>query len=69
MRSTRGSRWPRARGLNSVEQLPEQWELSDDELRHRQEVVRQIDTLREHLFAKYGEMPDSVDLIRDDRTR
>jgi hypothetical protein len=59
----------RARGLSSVEQLLEQWPFSNDELQPRQDVVRQIDALRERLFAKYGEMPDSVDLIRDDRTR
>lgn len=59
----------RARGLSGVEQLLEEWPFSHDELQHRQDVVRQIDALRERLFAKYGEMPESVDLIRVDRER
>jgi hypothetical protein len=29
--------------------------------------VRKIDALREQLFAKYGEMPDSVELVREIR--
>jgi broad specificity phosphatase PhoE len=37
--------------------------------RPKGEVTGQIDALRERLFEKYGEMPDSVDLIRDDRGR
>lgn len=35
----------------------------------RSDVVSQIDDLRERLFAKYGEMPDSVELLREDRDR
>ena len=57
----------RKRGFSSVEELLEALHLGEDELRQRQEAVRQIDELRERLFAKYGEMPDSVALIRDDR--
>lgn len=56
-----------ARGLSTIEQLLEQWQPGDDELRHRQDVVRQINQVRERLFATYGEMPDSVELLRDDR--
>ncbi len=41
----------------------------EKDLSHRQEVVQRIDALRERLFAKYGEMSDSVELIREDRTR
>ena len=33
----------------------------------RLDAVTRIDGLRERLFAKYGEMPDSTDLIREDR--
>lgn len=57
----------RARGLDSIEellrQLVEMWQSKVGELRRRQEVVRQIDALRERLFAKYGEMTDSMDGI------
>jgi t-SNARE complex subunit (syntaxin) len=63
----------RVRGLSSIEelidQLIEMWQARTDELRRRQEVVRRIDALRERLFATYGEMPDSVELIRADRER
>ena len=63
----------RARGLSSIEdliqQLIETWYCGADELRHRQEVVHRIDALRERLFATYGEMTDSVELIRADRAR
>ena len=57
------------RGLDSVERLLEQWQTLDAEAAHRQEVVLEIDTLRERLAAKYGEMPDSVELLRQDRAR
>ncbi len=57
------------RGLSSIEELLEAWRAEDDELRHRQEVGKRIDALRERLYAKYGEQSDSVDLIREDRDR
>jgi predicted CopG family antitoxin len=57
------------RGLNSVEQLLEQLQAPDTESLHRKEVVREIDDLRNRLFAKYGQMPDSVELLREDRAR
>jgi hypothetical protein len=69
MLSTPDWRTPRARGLSSIEQLLEEWQSIEDELRRRQEVVRQIDAIRERLFTAYGEMPDSVGLVRDDRVR
>ncbi len=63
----------RTRGLSSIEELIEQsihkWRAESDELRYRQKVVRQVDALRERLFATYGEMADSVELIRADRAR
>lgn len=40
-----------------------------EELRRRAEVVRRIDENRERLFLKYGTMPDSTELIREDRDR
>jgi hypothetical protein len=59
----------RKRGLKSIEQLLEEWQTNEDELLQRRSVVNQIDELRESLFAKYGEMSDSVELIREDRVR
>lgn len=41
----------------------------DNNLSHRQEIVQRIDAVWERLFAKYGEMSDSVELIREDRAR
>jgi len=43
--------------------------ISEDELRARQETVRRIDELHERLLATYGEMPDSVIFVRQDRER
>jgi hypothetical protein len=57
----------RARGLGSIEQLLEQWQGREDELFRRQEAVQQIDALRERLRVTYGEMPDSAELVREDR--
>ncbi len=52
-----------------LKQLLDTWQFSEDNVHHRQETVRQIDALRNRLFKKYGEMADSVELIRDDRGR
>lgn len=43
--------------------------LNGEVLSQRREAVGRIDALREQLFAKYGEMPDSVELLREDRAR
>jgi hypothetical protein len=59
----------RLRGLDSVEQLLEQWRSPETESQVRVKVVREIDDLRNRLFAKYGELPDSVELLREDRAR
>lgn len=59
----------RLRGLDSIEQLLEQWRSFETESHSRIEAVREIDDLRNRLFMKYGEMPDSVDLLREDRAR
>jgi hypothetical protein len=53
-------------GMTSIEQLLEAWQAREDELLRRQDVVSQIDALRERLFATYGELPDSVPFIRED---
>ncbi len=56
------------RGL-SIEQLLEEWERRDSEIKQRQEAGKRIDALRERIFAQYGEMPDSTKLLREDRAR
>jgi len=59
----------RKRGLNSIAELLERLPIGENELAYRQEAVRRIDALRERLFAAYGEMADSVELLREDRSR
>jgi hypothetical protein len=59
----------RARGLKGVENLLDSLARDEDSLSQRKEAVRRINALREQLFAKYGEMPDSVELLREDRAR
>lgn len=60
-------------GFDSIEELIqkliEDWQAHIEELRRRQETVRRIDALRERLLTKYGEMQDSVELLRADRER
>ena len=65
---TRLEKEAQMRGL-SIERLIEEWERNEANLLQRQDVVRGIDGLREQLFAKYGEMPDSSEMIREDRAR
>lgn len=59
----------RARGLKSIERLLEEWGQNEVSMKERKDVVREIDDLRERLFAKYGAQPDSTELIREDRAR
>ena len=59
----------RRRGLATVEEFLEGLQIREADLARREEVVREIDHLREGLFARYGVMPDSVDLLREDRAR
>ena len=65
---TRLEKEAQMRGL-SIECLIEEWERNEANLLQRKDVVREIDTLRKNLFSKYGEMPDSSDLVREDRAR
>jgi hypothetical protein len=58
-----------ARGLTSIEQLLEEWQTFEAERQQRIQVVQRIDQVREQLFAIYGEMPNSVALLREDRWR
>ena len=59
----------RARRLTTVEQLLEEWDRREVDLSLREEAVRGIDRLRDRLLAKYGQMPDSTELLREDRAR
>lgn len=58
----------RLRGF-SIERLIEEWGRNEASLRQRKRVVHEIDSLSEHLFSKYGDMPDRAGLIREDRMR
>lgn len=49
-----------------VAQAVDEWER---ELNRRAEVGREIDEIYEQMRAKYGLMPDSAELIREDRER
>ena len=53
--------------LNSIEQLLEVWLTAEEEKCLRQETVRQIDTFRQTLFQRYGQMPDSTELLQTER--
>jgi hypothetical protein len=59
----------RNRGFKTVEDLLDRMQIDEAGLARRNDVVREIDHLRERLFARYGKMPDSVDLLREDRAR
>jgi hypothetical protein len=64
----------RRRGL-SIEDLLRTWQAEhdagamSDELRYRRVAVARLENLRSELASRVGEMPDSTDLIRADRTR
>ena len=61
----------RARGADSIEHLLEEKMLRNDEydFMQRKNVVSKISASRARLFLKYGEMPDSVELLHEDRNR
>ena len=52
-----------------IQELIKVWQAHLEELTRRQETVRRIDALRTRLLTTYGEMKDSVELIRADRER
>jgi predicted CopG family antitoxin len=58
-----------ARGLDSVERLLDELGRNGVDLHQRSATVSEIDSMRERLYARYGEMPDSVELVRADRAR
>ena len=51
----------------SIEQLIEEWEKQLSEIRRRQEAGLRIKAIHQQMAAKYGEMPDSAAMIREDR--
>ena len=51
----------------SIEQLIEEWERQLSEIKRRQEAGQRIKETFEEMKAKYGLMPDSAELIREDR--
>jgi hypothetical protein len=59
----------RSRGLKTVEELLDQLQVLEADVARRTEVVQEIDSLRDRLFVRYGQMPDSVELLREDRGR
>lgn len=59
----------RKRGLMTIEELLESWKAEERELRQRREVVGRIKAFQQELRDKYGELPDSTELIREDRER
>jgi predicted CopG family antitoxin len=56
-------------GLSDIDQLFERWEVEFRSKQQRESVVDRINTLRETMTTKYGVMPDSVELVREDRER
>lgn len=56
-------------GFHDIAHLLESWQTDDAVRLSRQQVVDEIDRLRQRLEARYGEMPDSVDLVSQDRAR
>jgi hypothetical protein len=57
----------RQQGLSGVEELLDLWQAKEEERRPRVQAVEHIEALRARLFATYGEMPDSVEFIHQDR--
>ena len=57
----------RARGM-SIAELLRAWQAYDQAAASREALAR-VAALGEELSARYGLMPDSTDLIREDRAR
>ncbi len=55
------------KGFQNVEQFLEKWEVENSD--NRYEVVERIKEFQKRMREKYGVMPNSVDLIREDRNR
>lgn len=64
----------RSKGKENVEQLLEEWPDAKnpslkEELRRRRQLGERMRELREHVSREHGIMPDSTELIREDRNR
>jgi hypothetical protein len=57
------------RGLENIEQLLEEWGGLEDERGRRASAVKYINQLRTNLIEKYGQIPVSTPLVREDRER
>jgi len=57
----------RHNGFEDVGNFLDHWE--DSEISNRAEVVDDIRKFREQMKEKYGVMPDSTEIIREDRMR
>jgi len=56
-----------SRGFEDVGKFLDEWE--ELELANRREVVDSIRAFRRRMKEKYGVMPDSTELLREDRMR
>jgi len=56
-----------SKGFEDVGKFLDEWE--EIEAANRREVVGDIRAFRKKMEEKYGEMPDSTELIREDRMR
>jgi hypothetical protein len=59
----------RAYGLPNIERLLETWQSAEDERCRRRAAVQELRVIRERVYEAHGELPDSLDLIREDRAR
>lgn len=55
--------------LEAANQQIADQQILEEENRNRQDAVTQADELRTRLFETYGEFPDCVELLREDRSR
>lgn len=61
-------------GKKNVEELLEEWQDEsaidfEKKLARRRELGERMSQLRERIFLEHGTMPDSTELIREDRER
>lgn len=62
----------RLRGFKTIEQFLEEDEQLFDrrhELARRRQIGREIKEFQQRMREKYGVMPDSAELVREDRAR
>ena len=57
----------RSRGFEDVGKFLDEWE--ELEFANRREVVEDIRLFRERMKEKYGVIPDSTEMLREDRMR